>query len=115
MVVVTYYDQLAVILSEAKNLFALRPAANSEKRLMQITVQLLATYRRYLPPAVDYNEQDSYLHDVAPGTTVGDLLASLPLTPNELYTFLVNGRHAERHQILQANDLLTVFPPAGGG
>ena len=84
---------------------------------MQITIQLLATYRRYLPPAGDQAEctQDGYLRDVAPGTTVGEVLAGLPLAPNELYTFLVNGRHAERHQILHANDLLTVFPPAGGG
>ena len=84
---------------------------------MQITVQLLATYRRYLPPAGerDGSTPDSYLHDVAPGATVGDLLAALPLAPTELYTVLLNGRHAERHQILQPGDLLTVFPPAGGG
>jgi len=82
---------------------------------MQITVQLLATYRRYLPPAVDPNREDSYPHDVAPGTTVAEVLAGLPLAPNELYTVLLNGRHAERQQILQPGDLLTIFPPAGGG
>jgi molybdopterin converting factor small subunit len=84
---------------------------------MQITIQLLATYHRYLSPASDHAErsQDSYPHDVAPGTTAGEVLAGLPLAPNELYTFLVNGRHAERQQILQAGDRLTVFPPAGGG
>jgi molybdopterin synthase sulfur carrier subunit len=82
---------------------------------MQITVQLLATYRRYLPPAVDHDTPDSYPHDIAPGTTAGDVLASLPLAPNERYTFLINGRHAERQQILQPGDLLTIFPPAGGG
>ena len=82
---------------------------------MQITVQLLATYRRYLPPGVGQDAQDSYAHEVAPGATVGEVLAGLPLAPAELTTALVNGRHAEREQVLQAGDLLTVFPPAGGG
>jgi len=84
---------------------------------MQITIQLLATYRRYLPPEADQTGHtlDGYSHDIAPGTTAGEVLAGLPLAPSELYTFLVNGRHAERHQILQPGDLLTVFPPAGGG
>jgi len=98
---------------------------------MEITVQLLATYRRYLPFGVGENQpwpdghsqesgtpqdrQDSYPHDVAPGTTVGEVLASLPLAPNELVTFLVNGRHGERHDLLHPGDLLTIFPPAGGG
>jgi molybdopterin converting factor small subunit len=80
---------------------------------MQITIRLLATYRRYLPPGHD--DQDGYLHDVAPGAAAGEVLASLPLLPNETYTFLVNGRHAERSQVLHAGDILTVFPPAGGG
>ena len=80
---------------------------------MQITIRLLATYRRYLPPGHD--EQDGYAQDVAPGTTAGEVLASLPLLPHEIITFLVNGRHAERSQVLQAGDTLTIFPPAGGG
>jgi len=84
---------------------------------MQITIQLLATYRRYLPPADDRPgcTPDGYPRDIAPGTTVGEVLADLPLGPSELYTFLVNGRHAERQQLVQPGDLLTIFPPAGGG
>ena len=82
---------------------------------MQITVQLLATYRRYLPPGVLQDTQDSYPHEVAAGTTVGEVLAGLPLAPNELVTVLVNGRHAERGDLLHPGDLLTIFPPAGGG
>jgi sulfur carrier protein ThiS len=46
---------------------------------------------------------------------VGDLLATLPIPPDEVYTFLVNGRHAVRDQRLQEGDLLSVFPAAGGG
>jgi len=82
---------------------------------MQITIQLLATYRRYLPPGVGQDQQDSYPHDVAPGTTIGDLLVTLPLAPTDLYTVLLNGRHADPHDLLYPGDLLTIFPPAGGG
>ena len=82
---------------------------------MQITVQLLATYRCYLPPGVGQDAQDSYAREVAPGATVADVLAGLPLAPSELATVLVNGRHGERGQVLKAGDVVTVFPPAGGG
>lgn len=84
---------------------------------MQITVQLLATYRRYLPPSAGQacSTPDGYIHDADPGATVGDLLATIPFAPNELYTFFVNGRHADPHDLLHPGDLLTIFPPAGGG
>ena len=84
---------------------------------MQITVQLLATYRRYLPPSAGQTgpTPDSYIHDVAPGVTAGDLLVTIPFAPGELYTILINGRHAEPHDLLHPGDLLTIFPPAGGG
>lgn len=80
---------------------------------MQITIRLLASYRQYLPPWHD--AQAGYVHEVAPGATVGAVLASLPIPPNEAFTFFVNGRHAERDQPLQEGDVLSVFPAAGGG
>jgi len=80
---------------------------------MEITIRLLAAYRRYLP--YDPNGQDSFPQIVAPGATVGHVLSCLPIPPGEACTFFVNGRHAERDRSLQAGDVLTVFPAAGGG
>ena len=75
--------------------------------------RLLATYRRYIPTG--YGAEGGYPHEVAPGARVADVLASLPIPPTESYTFFVNGRHAERDQVLHKGDILSIFPAAGGG
>ena len=80
---------------------------------MQITVRLLASYRQYLPD--HHDPRAGYPYQIEDGALVGDLLAALPIPPNDFSTFLVNGRHAERDQVLQEGDVLSVFPAAGGG
>ncbi len=80
---------------------------------VEITVRLLAIYRRYLP--ADHDERAGYRRQVAAGSQVGQVLAGLPLPPGEIYTFFVNGRHAESEQVLNEGDVLSVFPAVGGG
>jgi molybdopterin synthase sulfur carrier subunit len=80
---------------------------------MEITVRLLASYRRFLPG--EHDADAGYRYRIAPGSRVGDVLAGLPIPPSDPYTFLVNGRHAERDQPLAEGDVLSVFPAAGGG
>jgi sulfur carrier protein ThiS len=80
---------------------------------MQITVRLLASYRRFLPEGQD--TQEGYAHEVPPGTQVADVLADLPIPANDVFTLLVNGRHAKREQVLQPGDVLAIFPAVGGG
>jgi molybdopterin synthase sulfur carrier subunit len=80
---------------------------------MQIIIRLLASYRQYLPE--DYDTRAGYPHQVPSGTTVSDALAGLPIPPDDVYTFIVNGRHAQRDQVLQEGDVLAVFPAVGGG
>jgi len=80
---------------------------------VQIAIRLLASYRQYLPDR--HNPQAGYPCQVEDGALVGDVLAALPIPPDDFYTFLVNGRHAERDQVLQDGDVLSVFPAAGGG
>jgi len=80
---------------------------------MQIPLRLLASYRRYLPQGHD--AQAAYPYEVPPGTTVGDVLVDLPIPQADAYSFLINGRHAARDQVLEAGDVLAVFPSVGGG
>ncbi|HSJ55310.1 MAG TPA: MoaD/ThiS family protein [Anaerolineae bacterium] len=82
-------------------------------RALAITVRLLASYRRYLPP--DHDDRAGYGLRVAPGTPAGRLLEELPIPAGDRYTFFINGRHAERDQVLQEGDVLSVFPAVGGG
>ena len=80
---------------------------------MQITVRLLASYRQYSP--VGRHPQAGYPLQVGDGALVSEVLVALPIPQDDSYTVLVNGRHAERDQVLQEGDLLSVFPAAGGG
>lgn len=80
---------------------------------MQITIRLLATYRRYLPEGHDASS--GYSQNVPAGACVRDVLDELPIPSSEAFTFLVNGRHARRDQVLQAGDIIALFPSAGGG
>jgi molybdopterin converting factor small subunit len=92
---------------------ACRVSSSRSVELVRITVRLLASYRQYLPP--EHDEEAGYPHEVADGARVGNVLAALPIPPGDFYTFLVNGRHAARDQVLHQGDLLSVFPAAGGG
>jgi molybdopterin synthase sulfur carrier subunit len=80
---------------------------------MQITVRLLASYRKYLPEGHD--AQAGFAYEMPQGATVGDILAELPIPQADVHTSLVNGRHALCDQVLQAGDVLAVFPAVGGG
>jgi molybdopterin synthase sulfur carrier subunit len=80
---------------------------------MQITIRLLASYRRCLPEGHD--AQAGYPLEVPAGATVGKVLPLLPIPQNEICTYLINGRHAEHGEILEDGDILSVFPAVGGG
>ena len=80
---------------------------------IKITIRLLASYSRYLPEG--QHPQAGYVQQISPGTRVGDVLAGLPIPARDVYTFFVNGRHAERGQALQEGDVLSVFPAVGRG
>ena len=80
---------------------------------MQITIRLLANYRRYLPEGHD--GQAGYAREVATGTPVAGVLADLPIPSTEAYTFFLNGRHADPTRVLEEGDVVSVFPAVGGG
>ncbi|MFZ5915304.1 MAG: MoaD/ThiS family protein [Chloroflexota bacterium] len=80
---------------------------------MQITIRLLASYRQYLPRGHDADT--GYTRQIAPGTRLAEVLPDLPIPQTHACTFFVNGRHAERDQLLNEGDVLSVFPAVGGG
>jgi len=80
---------------------------------MQITVKLLAGYRCCQPERDAEPAGAGWV--VLEAARVNDVLADLPIPPGSIYTFFVNGRHAERDQVLQDGDELSVFPAVGGG
>jgi len=88
-------------------------AGHTAKKTMQITVRLLASYRRYLPD--HHDDQAGYAHEITAGTTVADLLTQLPIPPADAYTFFLNGRHVDRSRVLAEGDVVSVFPAVGGG
>ena len=80
---------------------------------MRITIRLLASYRLNLPDEAE--EQACYVRDVPASTRAREVLADLHLPPNDPYTILVNGRHADGGRLLRDGDTIAVFPAVGGG
>lgn len=79
---------------------------------MRVAVKLLATYAKYLPPGV---EGSTYEVEVEPGTTVDELVATLPVPGPDASVVLVNGRGARPGQVLQEGDVICLFPAIAGG
>jgi molybdopterin converting factor small subunit len=80
---------------------------------MDVTVRLLATYRRYLPELKD--GWGGYLQTMPPGSRVQDLMDLLPIPRQDAFAYFVNGRHAAPDQELSCGDVVSVFPAVGGG
>lgn len=86
------------------------------KTLMKITFKLYATLSDYLPPERKHN---AIALDVAPGTTIGELLACFKLPPKLVHLVLVNGVYIAPGSRLQhplsEGDVLAIWPPIAGG
>jgi len=80
---------------------------------MRVTVRLLGGIRSPLGEAGPGPVVASLT--LPDGAAVTDLLRRLPIPAGDEYTTLLNGRHAERCQVLRDGDEVSVFPAAGGG
>ena len=78
---------------------------------LRVTVKLLATYRRHLPAGT----KGAYQPPVRSDATVRELLAQLPLPPEDAKVVLVNGRGAPPDQVLREGDVVAIFPAIAGG
>lgn len=74
---------------------------------MKITVKLFATLRnnRFKVAERDYPE----------GTTILDVANDLEIPREELALTMINGILVEVENILSEGDVLSIFPPVGGG
>ncbi|HXJ82917.1 MAG TPA: MoaD/ThiS family protein [Candidatus Methylomirabilis sp.] len=76
---------------------------------MTVTVHMHVNLRRFMPEG-----RDRLAMDVAPGTTIEALLATLSAT-RDTWLVAVNGVACEPDRILQDGDLLDCFEPVAAG
>lgn len=79
---------------------------------MHVSVVLFAHLSTFQPDGQGGRHARSF--ELAEGTTVGDVIASLGL-PDEPRVVFVNNRHAPDDQVLLEGDRLAIFPPVAGG
>jgi molybdopterin synthase sulfur carrier subunit len=84
---------------------------------MKLTLKLFATLTDYLPPEAKYTNVVEI--DVAPGTTIGDIISSYRLPEKWVHLVLVNGVYVaapdRAHRQLSEGDVLAIWPPIAGG
>jgi sulfur-carrier protein len=79
---------------------------------MEIELRMFATFRRYLPPG---SEGHVCMLQINPGATISSVLGRLGLPPEGPRIVLKNGLHARDDAELKEGDVLSLFPPLGGG
>jgi len=79
---------------------------------MQVEVTVFATLRRYMPGLPVGGSRQI---DVQPGTTVGQLMLTLNLPPEEVRVVMRNHRHAELEDPVEDGDRIAFIPPVAGG
>ena len=80
---------------------------------MKVSIKLLATYRKLLPPEATGNRCDI---EVPEGTTISQLLHLFSVPLSEESVFLINGLTPESlDQELLDGDVLTAFSAMAGG
>ena len=77
---------------------------------MHVEARLLLTFKKGVP-----GDGQPLRLELAPGSTVAQAIAALPLPPDARKVVLLNGRLAVDAQVLKDGDVLTVFPPLEGG
>lgn len=79
---------------------------------MEIKLKLIATYRELLPPGTQGN---TITLEVAPGTTVGDLVAQYRVPLDDSSVILLNGLTVPYDQPVTDGDEVAAFSAVAGG
>jgi len=84
---------------------------------MQITFKLFASLGDYLPASVRPGNEMRL--PVADGATIAQVIEPFGLPPKLVHLVLVNGKYIAPDQrashVLQADDVLAIWPPIAGG
>jgi molybdopterin converting factor small subunit len=80
---------------------------------MNVEVRLFATLRKYLPAG---GERTRTIIELPAGSSVAEVFARLGIPGEAATLVLVNGRfEADRLRRLDADCVLSIFPPIAGG
>ncbi len=79
---------------------------------MRVEIRLFATFRDFLPPG---STAFSFTRALEEGTTVEEVLTELKLPEQTPKIIILNGVHADASRVLRDGDVLSLFPPVGGG
>jgi len=79
---------------------------------MNVDLALFASLSQFQPDGQGGRHARSV--ELADGTTIADVIASLGL-PDQPRVVFVNNRHAEETAPLHDGDRLAIFPPVAGG
>ncbi len=79
---------------------------------MTVEIRLFATFRAFLPAG---SKTFSFTKSLEEETTVEEILRELKLPEQTPKIIIVNGIHAEPGRVLRDGDILSLFPPVGGG
>lgn len=74
---------------------------------MKIEVRLFATFRQ--------GREKKQILELKDGTTITQILEILDITKEEVAILLLNGFDGDLYRELEDNDVLSLFPPVGGG
>lgn len=79
---------------------------------MTVEIRLFATFRDFLPPG---SNTFSFTKVLKEETTIEEVLRELKLPEDTPKIIILNGVHADAGRVLQDGDVLSLFPPIGGG
>ncbi len=84
---------------------------------MKVTLKLFASLTDFLPADARYSNLVEL--NVAPGTTIGEVVEQFRLPPKQVHLVLVNGHYIAAEQrggrALDEGDVLAIWPPIAGG
>lgn len=80
--------------------------------MMQISVKLLATYRKKLPPGT---RGSTCQIEVLPHSVVRQIVVQFDIAWDKSNVILLNGRVCDPDQKLENGDVVCIFPALAGG